>query len=105
MRAVLSHHLEIVNPCQHSSGLYENTKQKKETVRHCAAANGKSEISSALLKSLNSSDKSSLISSPDNDRMKAFHWSCSEGQLEFTNWLLDSYKACKLESGPLLQTI
>ena len=105
MQAVLSHHLEIKSICRHSSGLYENTKQKKETVLHCAAANGKSEISSALLKSLNFSDKISLISSPENDGMKAFYWSCSEDHLEFTKWLLDEYKACRLESGPLLHTI
>ena len=75
------------------------------SVLHVAAANGKTEIASVLLKSVNSSDKSSLISSPDDKGMTAFHWSCSEGNLKFSKWLLEEYKNYKSESDPLLYTI
>ena len=77
----------------------------KLSVLHVAAANGKTEIASVLLKSVNSSDKSSLISSPDDEGMTAFHWSCSEGNLEFSKWLLEEDKNYKSESDPLLHTI
>ena len=77
----------------------------KLSVLHVAAANGKTEIASVLLKSVNSSDKSSLISSPDDEGMTAFHWSCLEGHLEFSKWLLEEYKNYMSESDPLLHTI
>ena len=77
----------------------------KLSVLHVAAPNGKTEIASVLLKSLNSSDKNSLISSPDNGGRKVFHKSCSQGHLEFSKWLLEEHKNCKSESDPLLQTI
>ena len=54
---------------------------------------------------MNSSDKCSLISSPDDEGMTAFHWSCLEGHLEFSKWLLEEYKNYKSESDPLLRTI
>ena len=54
---------------------------------------------------MNSSDKSSLISSPDDESMTAFHWSSLEGHLEFSKWLLEEYKNYKSESDPLLHTI
>ena len=79
--------------------------EDKLSVLHVAAANGKTEIASVLLKSVNSSDKNSLISSPDDEGMTAFHWSCSEGRLEFSKWLLEEYKNYKSESDPLLHTI
>ena len=60
----------------------------KESVLHCAAENGKIEIASVLLKSLISSDKSSLISSPENVGRTAFHFSCSKGHLEFYQWFI-----------------
>ena len=53
-----------------------------------AAANGQAEIASILLKLVNSSDKSSLFSSTDNVGKTAFYFSCSQGHLEFSKWLL-----------------
>ena len=85
--------------------MYENTKQDKVSVLHFAVANDKTEIASVLLKSLNSSHKSSLISSPDDKGRTAFHRSCSQGHLEFSKCLLEEYKNCKSESDPLLHTI
>ena len=85
--------------------MYEITNKDKLRVLHVAAANGKTEIASVLLKSMNSSDKSSLISSPDDEGMTAFHWSCLEGHLEFSKWLLEEYKNYKSESDPLFHTI
>ena len=87
--------------------MYEKTKQNKDKLSklHVAAANGKTDIASALFESLNSSDKSSLISSPDEGGRTALHKSCSQGHLEFSKWLLEEYKNCKSESDPLLHTI
>ena len=104
--AVLRNHLEIVGWLA-SIDLTRMKLQNKDklSVLHVAAANGKTEISSVLLKSVNSSDKSSLISSPDDEGMTAFHWSCSEGHLEFSKWLLEEYNNYKSESDPLLNTI
>ena len=79
--------------------------KNKLSVLHVAAKNGKTEIASVLLKSVNSSDKSSLISSPDDEGLTAFHWSCSQGHLQFSKWLLEKYKNYKSESDPLLHTI
>ena len=79
--------------------------KKQESVLHQAAANGDTEIASFLLKSMNSSDKSSLILSPDNDGETAFHWSCSIGHFEFSQWLIHEYKDCKSESDPPLQIV
>ena len=80
-------------------------EKKKQSVLPCAAANGKTQIAFALLEWLNSSDKSSLISSPDNDGKTAFYFSCSQGHLEFRKWLLGEYNNCKSESDQLLHTI
>ena len=77
----------------------------KLSVLHVAAANGKTETASVLLKSVSSSDKSSLISSPDDKGMTAFHWSCSKGHLEFSKWLLEENKNYKSESDQMLHTI
>ena len=74
----------------------QNTNKQSE--RH---ANNNTEIASVLLKALMSTDKLSLISSPDNDGMTAFHLSCSKGVLEFSKWLLEEYKNCMSESDPL----
>ena len=79
--------------------------KNKLSVLHVAATNGKTEIASVLLKSVNSSDKSSLISSPDDEGLTALHWSCSQGHLQFSKWLLEEYKNYKSESDPLLHTI
>ena len=77
----------------------------EESVLHVAAANGKTEIASVLSKLGNSSDKNSLISSPDNDVITAFHCSCSVCHVEFSKWKLEKYKNCKSVSDPLLHTI
>ena len=106
MLVVLKNHLEIVGwlaSIDLACLKLQNTD--KLSVLHVAAANGKTEIASVLLKSVNSSDKSSLISSPDDKGMPAFHWSCSEGHLEFSKWLLEEYKNYKSESDPLLHKI
>ena len=103
--AVLRNHLEIV--CWLASidlACMKLQNKDKLSVLHVAAANGKTEIASVLLKSVNSSEKSSLISSPDDEGMTAFHWSCSEGHLEFSKWLLEEYKNYMSESDPLLHT-
>ena len=55
-----------------SSRVVRKTKQKQIKRTSFAAANGKTEIASSLLKSLNSSDESSLISSPDNGGRTVF---------------------------------
>ena len=82
MLALLSNHLEtdswlasIDLACMKLQNKY------KQSVFHFAAENGKTEIASALLKSVNSSEKSSLISSPDNKGMTAFYWSCLDSKL------------------------
>ena len=87
--------------------MYEKTKQNKDKLSkfHVTAANGKTDIAFALFESLNSSDKSSLISSPDEGGRTALHKSSSQGHLEFSKWLLEEYKNCKSESDPLLHTI
>ena len=104
--AVLSNHLEIVGWLASIDPACMKLQNKdKLSVLHVAAANGKTEIASVLLKSVNSSDKSSLISSPDDEGMTAFHWSCLEGHLEFSKWLLEEYKNYMSESDPLLHTI
>ena len=106
MLAMLSNHLEVVSWLASLDPAWMKTRNKKKKILlHCAAANGKTEIAFAPLKSLNSSDKNSLISTPDNDVKTAFHWSCSEGHLKFSKWLLEEYKNCKSESDPLLHTI
>ena len=106
MLAVLSNHLEIVSWLASIDLACMKLQNKdKLSLLHVAAANGKTEIASVLLKSLNSSDKNSLISSPDNGGRKAFHKSCSQGHLEFSKWLLEEHKNCKSESDPLLHTI
>ena len=85
MLAVLRNHLEIVGWLASIDLVCMKLPYKdKLSVLHVAAANGKTEIDSVLLKSVNSSDKSSLISSPDDEGMTAFHWSCSEVHLEFS---------------------
>ena len=106
MLAELRNNLEIVGWLA-SIDLARMKLQNKDklSVLNVAAANGKTEIASVLLKSVNSSDKNSLISSPDDEGMTAFHWSCSGGHLEFSKWLLEVYKNYKSESDPLLHTI
>ena len=90
MLAVLKIHLEIVGWLASIDLVCMKLPNKdKLSVLHVAAANGKTEIASVLLKSVNSSDKISLISSPDDEGTTAFHWLCSEGNLEFSKWLLE----------------
>ena len=104
--AVLRNHLEIVGWLASIDLACMKLQNKdKLSVLHVAAANGKIEVASVLLKSVNSSDKSSLISSPDDEGTTAFHWSCLRGQLEFNKWLLEEYNNYKSESDPLLHTI
>ena len=104
--AVLRNHLEIVGGLASIDlACMKLPNIDKLSVLHVAAANGKTEIASVLLKLVSSSDKSSLISSPDDKSMTAFHWSCSECHLEFSKWLLEEYKNYKSESDPLLHTM
>ena len=104
--AVLKNHLEIVGwLASIDLACMKLQNKNKLSVLHVAATNGKTEIASVLLKSVNSSDKSSLISSPDDEGLTAFHWSCSQGHLQFSKWLLEEYKNYKSESDPLLHTI
>ena len=104
--AVLRNYLEIVGWLA-SIDLACMKLQNKDnlSVPHVAAANGKNEFASVLLKSVHSSDKSSLISSQYDEGMTAFHWSCSEGHLAFSKWLLEEHKNYKSESDPLLRKI
>ena len=85
MLAVLSNQLEIVSwLVTIDLACMKIQNKEKVCVLHVAAANGKTETASVLLKSVNSSDKSSLISSPDKDDGRtAFHRSCSEGHFKF----------------------
>ena len=85
--------------------LMKTRSKKQENVLHQAAASGNTEIASVLLKPLNSSDENSLILSPDENGMTAFHLSCLKGHLEFSQWLLHEYKNCKSESDPPLQIV
>ena len=73
MPAVLRNHLKNVTwlASIDLAGMKIQNKDKL-SVLHVATANGKNEIASVLLKSLNSSDKSSLISSPDDEGRTAF---------------------------------
>ena len=106
MQAVLNHHLEIVSwLVSNDPDCMKSRNKNKQSVLHCAAENGNAEMGSVLLKSLNSSDKSSLISSRDNEGMTAFYWSCSQNHLEFSKLLLEEYKNCMSESDPPLNTI
>ena len=106
MLAVLRNHLEIVGwLASIDLACMKLPNKDKLSVLHVAAANGKTEIASVLLKSVNSSDKSSLISSPDDKGVTALHWSCLKVQIEFSKWLLEEYNNYKSESDPLLHTI
>ena len=106
MLAVLRKHLENVGwLASIELACTKLPNKNKLSVLHVAAANGKTEIASVLLKSVSSTDKSSLISTPDDKSMTAFHWSCSEDHLEFSKWLLEEYKNYKSEFDPLLHTI
>ena len=93
MLAVLRNHLEIVSwlvsidPACIKIQIKDNV-----SALEVAAANGKTEIASVLLKSVKSSEKRSLISSSDDENRTAFHWSCSQGNFEFSKWLLEEYK-------------
>ena len=67
MLALLSNHLEIVSWLASIDLACMKLQNKdKFIVLHVAAANGKTEFASVLLKSVNSSDKNALISSPDD---------------------------------------
>ena len=106
MLAVANHYLEIVSwLVSIDPDCVKTRNREKQSALHYAAANCNFEIASILIKSLNSSDKSSLISSPDNNGMTVFCWSCSEGHFDLSKWLLEEYKSCKSESDPLLHTI
>ena len=104
--AVINQHFFIVRwLVSFNPDCMKTRNKKQESVLHQAAANGDTEIASFLLKSMNSSDKNSLILSPDNDGETAFHWSCSIGHFEFSQWLIHEYKDCKSESDPPLQIV
>ena len=106
MLAVLSNHLEIVSWLVSIDPVCMKIQDKDNvSVLQVAAANGKSEIAFVLLKPVKSSEKTSLISSPDDEGRTVFHWSCSQGHLQISKWLLEKYKNCKSESDPLLHTI
>ena len=100
MMAVTNHHDEIVSWLVSIDPDCMNTQNKnKRSVLHYAAAKNNNEIASVLLTALKSSDRLSLISSPD------IYWSCSKGYLEFSKWLLEDYQNCRSESDPLFYTI
>ena len=106
MPAVLFNYLKIVSWLASIEPACMKLQNKdKVSVLQFAAANGKTEIASVLLKLVNSSDKSSLFSSTDNDGKTAFYFSCSQGNLEFSKRLLGEYNNCKSESDQLLHTI
>ena len=106
MQDVLSHHLGIVSwLASTDTDCLKTPNRKKRSALQYASANGKIEIASVLFESLISLDKISLISSPDNNGVTAFYWSCSKGYLEFSKWLLEIYKNYMSESDPLLHTI
>ena len=77
----------------------------KRSVLHHAALNGSIVIASVFLEFLEPSDKCALIISPDKDGAISLHNSCSNGHLEFSQWLIDEYEKCKSESDPPLPTI
>ena len=80
MHAVLSHHLEIVIWLASIDKCCVKTRNRnKHSALHFSAANGNIEIASVLLKLLNSSEKTSLISWPDNNGITAFSWSSLKG--------------------------
>ena len=104
--AVLRNHLETVGwLASLDLGCMKLQNKDKLSVLRVAAANGKTEIASVHLKSAKSSDKCSLISSPDDDGRTAFHRSCIQGHLEFSKWLLEENNNYKSEYDPLLHTI
>ncbi|XP_063711698.1 espin-like [Symsagittifera roscoffensis] len=85
-------------------GLKTQNKVKR-SVLHYAALNGSIVIASVFLEFLEPSDKCALIISPDKDGAISLHNSCSNGHLEFSQWLIDEYEKCKSESDPPLPTI
>ena len=88
--AVLRNHLEVVGWLASIDLACMKLQNKdKLSVLHVANANEKTEIASALLKLVNSSDRSSLISSPDDQGVTALHCLCLKGQIEFGKWLLE----------------
>ena len=106
MLAVLSNHLEIVSWLVSIDPACNKIQNKDNlSVLQVAAANSKTGIATVLLKSVKSSEKSSLISSPADEGRTAFLWSCSQSHLEFSKWLLEEYKNCKSEFDPLLHKI
>ena len=103
---MLSNHPEIASSLVSIDPACMKIENKNEqSVLHFAAENGKTEIASVLLTSLSSSEKSSLISSPDDGSWTAFHWSCSQGFLGLSKRLLEDHQIYKSESDPLLHTI
>ena len=106
MHAVQSHHLEIVSwfACIDKDCM-KTRNRNKHSALHFSASNSNIEIASVLLKSLNSTDKCSLISSPENNGVTAFSWSRLKGYFEFSKWLLENYKNCMSEPDPLLHEI
>ena len=85
-------------------GMKTRNKDKKSVLHH-AALNGNIEIASVFLELLEPSDKCALIISPDKYGAISLHDSCSNGHLEFSQWLVDEYEKCKSESDPPLPTI
>ena len=93
MLAVLRNHLENVSWLVSINPACIKIQNKDNvSVLQVAAANGKTEIASFLLKSVKSSEKRFLISSPDDEGRTVFHWSCSQGNFEFSDWLLEEHK-------------
>ena len=102
MLAKANHHLETFSLLVSiDSDCMKTQNTNKQSELHHAAANNNTEIACVLLKALKSTDKISLISSPDKSGRTAFHLSCSKSVLEFSKWLLEEYKNCMSESDPL----
>ena len=85
-------------------GMKTRNKDKRSVLHH-AALNGNIEIASVFLELLEPSHKCALIISPDKYGSISLHDSCSNGHLEFSQWLIDEYEKCKSESDPPSITI
>ena len=85
MHAVQSHHLEFVSwLASIDKDCMKRRNRNKHSALHFSAANGNIEVASVLLKLLNSSDKKSLISWPDNNGVTVFFCSCLKSCFELS---------------------
>ena len=104
--AVLNNQLDVVRWLASIDSDAMKTRNKdKRSVLHHAATNGRTDFASVFLELMKASDIYALIISPDQDGCTALHYSCWQGHLEFSQWLIDEYEKCKSESDPPLLTI